>query len=367
MPKRIVARLDPVEHLSILDETGKVDEALEPDIPESELIAIYENMLFGRLFDERMLKLQRQGRIGTFAPIRGQEAAQIASAIQLRATDWLVPSFRETGAQLMRGASPVDVWLFAAGYNEGIRIPEGARDLPLCVPVATQLLQAVGIAWGIRHHGEDNIVMAFHGDGATSEGDFHEALNFASVFDLPVVFLCQNNQWAISLPLRKQTRSETIAQKAVAYGMTGVQVDGNDALAVWSATRDAIARARNERRPTLIECVTYRMEVHTTADDPTRYRSEEEVAAWRKRDPIARYETYLKAKGLIDDARIASLAEDYRARLRADWAETEKKIAGYDAGDPAMIFDHLYAEEPPHIAEQRAYFRDRLEKEARHD
>lgn len=366
MPKRIVERLGNVEHLSILDETGKLDKALEPDIPDQQLIDIYQAMLFGRLFDERMLKLQRQGRIGTFAPISGQEAAQIASCIHLRDSDWLVPSFRETAAQLMRGATPQDVWLFAAGYNEGLTIPEEARNLPLCVPVATQLLQATGIAWGIKHHGEDAIVMAFHGDGATSEGDFHEALNFASVFDLPVVFVCQNNHWAISLPLRKQTRSNTIAQKAVAYGMDGVQVDGNDALAVWSATRDAVRRAREDRRPTLIECVTYRMGVHTTADDPTRYRKEEEVALWKKKDPISRFETYLKKKGLIDDERIAALTADYKKQLLDAWTDTEKRIKAYDAADPAMIFDHLYAEEPPYLVEQRAYFRERLEREADH-
>lgn len=364
MSRRVAAQIDDIEYLSILDETGKVDKDLEPDIPEDILLEMYKAMLFGRRFDERMLKLQRQGRIGTFAPIKGQEAAQIGSAFHLRKTDWLVPSFREAAAQIWRGATPQDIWLFAAGYNEGVNIPEGAHDLPLCVPVATQLLHAAGIAYGIKYRKEDGIAMCFHGDGATSEGDFHEGVNFAAVYGLPVVFICQNNHWAISLPLSKQTRSETIAQKAVAYGIPGIQVDGNDILAVWAATKEAVERARTEHCPTLIECVTYRMEVHTTADDPTRYREEDEVAPWRKRDPIDRYETYLKKKGLLDDKAIKDLNDAYQEQLLKAWDDTEKRIQELDNADPLSIFDDLYEESPPHLEEQKAYFKNRLQKEA---
>lgn len=363
MPRRIIERLGNIDHLSILDETGKVDSKLEPDIDKKTLLEMHRAMLFARRFDERMLKLQRQGRIGTFAPIRGQEAAQIGSAIHLRPTDWLVPSFRETGAQMWRGASPMDIWLFAAGYTEGVNIPEEARDLPLCVPVATQLVHATGLAYAAKYRKEDSIVMAFHGDGATSEGDFHEAMNFASVYDLPVVFVCQNNQWAISIPRAKQTRSKTIAQKAVAYGMTGVQVDGNDALAVWSATDEAVRRARDESRPTLIECVTYRMDVHTTADDPTRYRSEEEVETWRRRDPIERFQKYLKRKKTLKAAEIEALDKDIVEDLRKAWEATETRIKELDEGDPAVIFDHLYESQPPHLEEQRQYFERRMARE----
>lgn len=364
MPRSVVMRSGDIEHVSILDENGKVDSKLEPDIPEDTLREMFRAMLWGRRFDERMLKLQRQGRIGTFAPIKGQEAAQIGSAFHLRPDDWLVPSFRETAAQLWRGATPEDIWLFAAGYNEGVRIPDGAHDLPLCVPVATQLLHACGIAYAAKLRGEDSIVMAFHGDGATSEGDFHEALNFASVYGLPVVFVCQNNQWAISLPLARQTKSPTLAQKAIAYGMPGIQVDGNDVLAVWEATREAVERARKEQVPTLIECVTYRMEVHTTADDPTRYRKEEDVAPWHKRDPLDRFERYLVAKKVMKKAEIKVMDEAFKRELLAAWHKTEKHIAELDAVDPVSIFDDLYGEDWPHLEEQKAYFRARQAKEA---
>jgi len=364
MPRRVIERLGNIERLSILDETGKVDAKLEPDIDDDTLLEMHRAMLFARRFDERMLKLQRQGRIGTFAPIKGQEAAQIGSVFHLESADWLVPSFRETGAQMWRGASPMDIWLFAAGYIEGVNIPEEARDLPLCVPVATQLLHAVGIAYAAKYRQEDAVVMAFHGDGATSEGDFHEALNFAGVYELPLIFVCQNNQWAISVPRAKQTRSKTIAQKAVAYGLPGIQVDGNDILAVWAATGEAKRRAREENRPTLIECVTYRMDVHTTADDPTRYRSEEEVEEWRKRDPIERFQKYLKKKKLIDDDAIETLDEEILEELREAWQATEARIAELDATDPSMIFDHLYETPPPHLEAQRRYFVERMTREA---
>lgn len=364
MPRSVVFSPGDVEHLSILAEDGKVDRELEPDIGKDMLREMFRAMLWGRRFDERMLKLQRQGRIGTFAPIKGQEAAQIGSAIHLRAEDWLVPSFRETAAQLWRGATPEDIWLFAAGYNEGVRIPEGARDLPLCVPVATQLLQACGIAYAAKLRGEDSIVMAFHGDGATSEGDFHEAMNFASVFGLPVVFVCQNNQWAISVPLARQTHSETLAQKAIAYGMPGIRVDGNDVLAVWAATREAVERARSGGGPTMVECLTYRMEVHTTADDPTRYRTEEDVAPWRKRDPLERFEGYLVKKKVMKKAEIEAMDEAFKKELLAAWHKTEKHIVELDAVDPISIFDDLYGQPWPHLEQQKAYFRARQAKEA---
>ncbi len=365
MPRRVVERLGTIERLSILDETGKVDPSLEPDIPKKTLLEMHAAMLFGRRFDERMLKLQRQGRIGTFAPIKGQEAAQIGAAFHLRPSDWLVPSFRETAAQIWRGAKPMDIWLFAAGYNEGVNLPEGAHDLPLCVPVATQMLQAVGIAYAVKYRKEDAIVMCFLGDGATSEGDFHEAMNFAAVYDLPVVFVCQNNQWAISIPVRRQTRSKTLAQKAVAYGMPGIQVDGNDVLAVWEATREAVERARKNSRPSFIECVTYRMEVHTTADDPTRYRDAGEVAEWAKRDPIDRFQAYLRNKKLIDAAAIRAMDDRFKRALLKEWHDTEKRIAELDAADPTIVFDHLYARPWPHLEEQRAYMKARIEKEGR--
>lgn len=358
MPRQVVHRAGKVEKLCILDKNGTVDEELEPDIDDDTLLKMHRAMLYGRRLDERMLKLQRQGRIGTFAPIQGQEAAQIGSAIHLTKEDWLVPSFRETAAQLLRGATAEDIWLFAAGYNEGLEIPEDARDLPICVPVASQITHAVGLAYAAKYRGEDSIVMGYHGDGATSEGDFHEGLNFASVYQVPVIFICQNNQWAISEPIKKQMHSKTIAQKAAAYDMEGLQVDGNDVLAVYAGVKEAVDRARSSGAPSLVECVTYRMNVHTTADDPTRYRDEEEVEKWRERDPIDRFQAYLKAKDLLSDGDIDDMEKEFKETLKSAWQATEQKIEELAVSDPGVIFDHVYAEEWPHLKDQRARFLD---------
>src|SRR5215468_7280205 len=289
MPRTILEPQFSIEHLSILDSDGNLDTALEPDISPEDLRRLYRGMLLGRRLDERMLRLQRQGRIGTFAPIKGQEASQIGSIATLRPTDWTVPSFRETAAMLWRGWPIERILLFYAGYLEGGQPGPDQRDLPTAIPVSTQLPHAVGLAYAAQYRGDDAVVMAFCGDGATSEGDFHEALNFAGVWHVPAVFVIQNNQWAISVPLKKQTNSRTIAQKAQAYGLPGLQVDGNDVLAVYAASREAVERARADGGPTLIECVTYRLGVHTTADDPTKYRSDEEVRAWERKDPLTRF------------------------------------------------------------------------------
>jgi TPP-dependent pyruvate/acetoin dehydrogenase alpha subunit len=198
--------------------------------------------------------LQRQGRIGTFAPIKGQEATQVGAVAALRKEDWLVPAFREAAAAIYRGTPLSDLFIFLAGYNEGGHIPEGQNDLPIAVPVAMQIPHAVGIAYGIKYRKQPHVVMTFFGDGATSEGDFHEGLNFAGVFNTPTVFVCQNNQWAISLPREKQTKSKTLAQKALAYGIPGIQVDGNDVLAVYAATQEAVERARSGKGPRPRNC-----------------------------------------------------------------------------------------------------------------
>src|SRR5262247_2799803 len=250
-------RLEPqftVEHLSILDSDGNLDTALEPELPADDLKKLHRAMRLGRRLDERMLRLQRQGRIGTFAPIKGQEASQIGSVSTLRPTDWVVPSFREAAALLWRGWPVERILLFYAGYLEGGQPAPDQRDLPTTIPVATQLPHAVGLAYAAQYKGDDAIVMAYCGDGATSEGDFHEALNFAGVWHVPIVFVVQNNQWAISVPLKKQTHSRTIAQKALAYGFPGLQGDGNEVPAVPEASRAAVERARAGDGRTLSEC-----------------------------------------------------------------------------------------------------------------
>jgi pyruvate dehydrogenase E1 component alpha subunit len=352
MPRTLVEPRFTIEHLSVLDSDGNLDEALDPALPADELRRLYRAMILGRRLDERMVRLQRQGRIGTFAPIKGQEAAQMGSVFALRPTDWMVPSFRETAAMIWRGWSIEKMLLLYSGHLEGAQPGPEQRDLPVCIPVATQLPHAVGLAYAVQYRGDDAVVMAYCGDGATSEGDFHEALNFAGVWSVPIIFVVQNNQWAISVPLKKQTHSATIAQKALAYGFPGIQVDGNDVLATYVASRDAVKRARAGDGPTLIECVTYRLGVHTTADDPTKYRSQEEVAAWERKDPLTRFTAYLEKRNIT----VAGVDADVDAEIAA--AVVRFESAG--PPDPLGMFDHAYGAPPLHVEAQRAEVAARL-------
>jgi len=345
MPRIALEPRFQVEYLSIFDSDGNLDTALEPKLADHELKSLYRSMLLGRRLDERMVRLQRQGRIGTFAPTKGQEAAQMGSIFTLRPTDWMVPSFRETAAMIWRGWPIEKLLLFFAGRLEGGQPAPSQHDLPITIPVATQLPHAVGLAYAAQYRGDDVAVMAYFGDGATSEGDFHEALNFAGVWHVPVVFVCQNNQWAISVPLKKQTHSRTIAQKALAYGLPGIQVDGNDVLAVYAAAREAVDRARAGDGPTLIECVTYRLGVHTTADDPTKYRSDAEVAMWEQKDPLTRFKAYLEKRNLLE--------EGLDQRVDEEIAEAIRRFEATPPADPLVMFDHVYAELPPDLAAQR--------------
>src|SRR5229473_3960880 len=345
MPRTPIEPQSSIERLSILDSEGNLDTALEPKLAADDLTRLYRAMVLGRRLDERMLKLQRQGRIGTFAPIKGQEASQIGSVFTLKPTDWLVPSFRETASMLWRGWPIEKLLSLYAGRLEGSSPGPEQRDLPVTIPVATQLPHAVGIAYGIQYRSEDAVVMTYFGDGATSEGDFHEACNFAGVWHVPVVFLCQNNQWAISVPVKKQTNSRTIAQKAIAYGFPGIQVDGNDVLAVYAAAREAVDRARAGDGPTLIECVTYRLGVHTTADDPTKYRTEEEVAMWEQKDPLTRFRAYLEKRNLLET--------NLEQRIDEEIAEAVRRFESAPPADPLTMFDHVYAELPADLKAQR--------------
>src|SRR5256886_5809147 len=336
MPRTPLEPRFTVDYLSVLDAEGNLDSTLDPGLPAAELKRLYRAMLLARRLDERMIRLQRQGRIGTLAPIKGQEASQVGSVLTLRRSDWMVPSFRETAAMRWRGWRIEKLLKFFAGYLEGGQPDEGQNDLPITIPVATQLPHAVGLAYAAQYRGDDVVVMAYCGDGATSEGDFHEALNFAGVWSVPVVFLIQNNQWAISVPLKKQTHSRTIAQKALAYGVPGLQVDGNDVLAVYAASREAVARAREGNGPTLIECVTYRLGVHTTADDPTKYRSEEEVREWERKDPLTRFVEYLRKKNLLEDG--------LEQEVDAEIAAAVKRFEAMAPPDVLTMFDHAYAD-----------------------
>jgi pyruvate dehydrogenase E1 component alpha subunit len=357
MPRKVLESFN-VSYLQILDPEGHLDRDLEPQLPPETLRTLYRFMVLARQLDLRMLSLQRQGRIGTFAPLIGQEAAQIGSAFALDPTDWMVPSFREAAAYLLRGLPPTSILLYYMGHEKGNEIPPGQRDLPVNIPVASQLPHAVGIALAARVRHDPCAVLTYFGDGATSEGDFHEACNFAGVFQLPLVFVCQNNQYAISHRRDRQTRARTLAQKAIAYGFDGLQVDGNDLLAVYVATRDALARAKAGKGPTLIECVTYRMSLHTTADDPSRYRSKAEEEEWQKKDPIPRFRDYLKGKGLWDAAWQEHLEHDIEAEIRraVEEAEAERQF------DPADMFDHVFASKPPFLQTQQEELRAALHR-----
>jgi len=349
-----------VSRLQVLDEQGKVDAALEPALSGEQLMALYRHMVMAREADQRMLKLQRQGRIGTFGPSTGQEASICGTAMAMAEKDWLVGSFRELGARMMRGEPLLQTLVYYNGFEEGNYFEGNDRITPVSVIVGAQLLHAVGIGYSLKYKGEtDTAVVAFTGDGGTSEGDFHEALNFASVWNVPVVFVIQNNQWAISHPRSKQTRSKTFAQKAIAYDIPGIQVDGNDALAVYRAVKEGLDRARSGGGPSLIEADTYRLMMHTTADDPTKYRDNETVEAAWKREPLIRFKAYLEGKGLLDEEGQAKLYAEIKAEIDA----TVKDLDEWKGGAADESFDHVFADKHPEIQLQHAEFLDHLKKE----
>lgn len=355
MPRIPITIPHRVESLSVLTAEGELDRALEPSIGEADLRRLYKTMLASRKLDERALKMQRQGRIGTYAPSRGQEAASLGAAFALRTDDWMVPSFREGAAMLWRGWPMSRTFFYWGGHELGSLTPDDVNDLPICVPVATQVQYAAGIAWGLKLRVQGQVCLAFIGDGGTSEGDFHEALNFAGVFQLPLIIVVQNNHWAISLPRSKQTASPTIAQKAIAYGFDALQVDGNDVLAMVAAGREAVEKARTGGGPTLIEAVTYRLGVHTTADDPRKYRDEAEVQEWEQRDPLVRFRAYLQGKRLLDEKVERVIEEEIQRELDEATAEFER----YQF-EPTDFFRHMYAELTPDLRAQQAELRAHL-------
>ena len=351
----------PDERIRILDEDGQVlDGATVPALPDDELVAMYAEMWLSRHLDERLVSLQRQGRMGTYAPLAGQEGAQIGSTHALADDDWIVDQYREHGAVVARGIEP-EYLLYWMGHEVGSEWLASRHVFPLNISIASHIPHATGMAWAAKLRGDDALVCCHFGEGATSEGDFHEGLNFAGVFDTPTVFVCNNNGYAISVPRDRQTASATIAGKADAYGFAGVQVDGMDPLATYAVTREAVEKARDpgeeEMRPTLIEAVSYRFGAHTTADDPTRYRDEDEVERWKERDPIPRMERFLRDRGLLDDERIDAIRERCRERVSEliDAAEAyEPDVDGW--------FENAYEEPTPRVREQRAYLRELREQ-----
>ena len=350
-PRRVIDEFC-IERLQILDEHGICDDELRPLLSDKEIQRLYEWMILARTLDERAFKLQREGRLRTYPSLLGQEAAQVGSAFALGQSDWMFPSYREAGASIVRGLPLRMIFQYWSGDERGSQIPENMNDFPITIPVGTHIPIGVGAAWAAKAKGDPIAVVVYFGDGATSKGDFHEGLNFAGVFSLPVVFLCQNNQWAISVPLRRQTAAQTLAQKAIAYGFAGIQVDGNDVLAVYKATKEALERARSGEGPTLIECVTYRMGDHTTADDATRYRAQEEVEQWRKKDPIERLRNYMEKRGLWDKPYGQKILNEAKERVDAAVKEQES----IPPPDPRDIFRYTFQDLSQDLTKQMDTF-----------
>jgi pyruvate dehydrogenase E1 component alpha subunit len=345
----------------ILAEDGRVAPEHEPKLTPSELQKLYSLMVTTRAADLKALKLQRQGRMGTFAPSLGHEACQVGSAFALQSKDWVFPYFRDLGTYITLGLPLKNYYLYWMGNEEGMRIPPGLNIFTISVPVASQVPHAVGWAMAMRYRKEQAAVIAYFGDGATSEGDFNEALNWAGVFKTPNVFICFNNQYAISTPVRQQTAAKTIAEKAAAFGFPGIRADGNDVLAMHKLTKEALERARSGGGPTLIEAFTYRMGNHTTSDDASRYRDETEVNGWSRRDPIERFRLYLKDKGLWDDTfegRVQKEAEDLINKAVEEAENTPPPR-------PEDIFVYTYKQMTPELNDQLAELRDFLKREPR--
>ena len=312
-----------IQRLEILNEKGEVDKKLLPKCSDKQMIEMYRWMSITRVFDAKALALQRTGRLGTYASMLGQEATIIGSAYALRKQDWLVPSFRYSGGMLLRGVPMDKLYSYWGGDERGAKPPENVNVFPLCITVGEQPLHATGYAWGLKLQKKNAVVLTDFGDGATSTGDLNEALNFAGVFKAPVIFLCQNNHFAISIPVEKQTVAQTLAQKAIAAGIKGIQVDGNDIFAVYKATQDAISDAL-KGKPTFIEAYTYRMSDHTTSDDSTKYRNEKEVKDWQKKDPLHRLRTYMEKKKIWS----AKKEEDLKKEIEF---MVDKAVKSYEA------------------------------------
>lgn len=342
----------------ILTEDNRTDAKSDPGLDKGLLLGMYRNMVLTRAYDERGMMLQRQGRIGFYVPSFGQEAIQTGTAAALREDDWVFPSYREPGVFLYRGASLFhmlcNLWGNGGDLGKGRQMPvhysfPEQKLFSVSSPIATQVIQAVGAAVAEQRQGFDRIAITYFGDGGTSENDFHTGLTFAGAYRAPAVFICTNNQYAISVPFSKQTGCKRLVDKAIGYGMPGIAVDGNDVLAVHQATKDAVKRARAGEGPSFIECVTFRMGPHSSSDDPTRYRDEELFQAWKKRDPIQRLRSYLESKKLWDESQESALAAEFKQAI----AEAVERAEAQPPPELETFFEDVYAELTPQLEEQK--------------
>lgn len=333
-----------------LDEKGKLYKSHMPKVSNTQLIEMYELMVLSRTFDLKSVKLQRTGRIGTYASLLGEEASIAGATLALKPNDPIFPSFREHSAFLARKVPMEQLFAFWAGDERGMGYPKKHAVFPVSIPVGSHPLHAVGSAMAFQYQKSSKVALAFFGDGATSEGDLLEALNFAAVFKAPVVFVCLNNQFAISVPVREQSALKTLAEKSLGFGLEGVHVDGNDILAVYKVTQDAIKKARAGKGPTFIECFTYRRGDHTTSDDARRYRKEAEVKAWMKLDPISRFESFLTKKKILSPKSILSIQSSSEKQVSKAW-EAYLKIKPQNKTD---FFDYMYKELTPDLQHQKS-------------
>ncbi len=336
-----------IDYVQIMDEEGNVDAALMPkDLTDELIVKMYRDMSLARAFDAKALSLQRQGRIVTYAPTLGQEATQIGSCMAMRENDLFVPNFRQHSLYLLKGLPMEKMFISLRGYEDGSKGPKDFKVFPVVVPVGSQVPHAVGLAYAQKYKKSNAVVVSYVGDGGTSEGDFNEGINFAGVWKVPLVMVIENNQWAISIPRKNQTAAVTLAQKAFAAGLKGLQVDGNDVIAVYKAVSDA-AKLAATGDPQVIECVTYRLGLHTTSDDPLKYRSAEETEEWKKKDPLVRVRKYLAKKGLWDDSMEQKMADEYRALIDDGVAKAEAFKP-----DPNSMFENIYSYIPETLKDE---------------
>jgi len=355
--ERLLPSAEPVR---LIDQDGVPHDHPSYRLPTKEaLLDGYAQLIKGRRINDQASALVRQGRLAVYPSSHGQEACQVAATMVMREGDWLFPTYRDTVSIVSRGVDPIETLTLLRGDWHSGYDPYARKVAPQSTPLATQLTHAVGVAHAARLKGEDTVVMALCGDGATSEGDFHEALNFAAVFHAPVVFFIQNNEYAISVPLARQTVAPSLAHKGIGYGVPGERADGNDLAGLLAVLGQAVDKARAGEGPQLVEAHTYRVQAHTNADDATRYRNDDEVTPWLERDPIKRLETYLMQEGLLDDSvrqRADAAAEEVAAELR-DGLMPDPSV------DPADLFAHLYSEQTQQLKEQAAFLRDELARE----